>query len=442
MQRKLSRKRFHFKHSEAKFWLFNISLLIINLGIPIISYAYIVLIPLPFILMKYLNLPKLIFKSTYVLISLSSLISFSLLSYFNTYNLQEFDSLLDLLRSFFVYVMPMNYFFWLGISLNFKKIPFNYLSCIIFNFFFWGGGVLFCYLSIAGSSLSGFEYSYATDFWREGRIVNFRSLDPFIGIGFSYIGLMLFLANKLFFSNKIGNRRYSMSNVSFFILLFYISHFIISVYLSQISAGRTFVGITVISLMSLLCFDRRKTVIPVKFMFLASLVFLAFLLNFVLDSYFAIFLSRFDLSNLFSGRLELWTSFFNEYFVSSAYDSRQVFSFTEETSYVHNLWLDEFYKSGFFSGLSIVVFHVTQIFILVKFIRLKYDLIFKVYFFCISISLLLIFMVTPMISASYSFFCVSCFFFGSLSRFMIDEIRYSRFYLHEVHGKISPTILN
>jgi hypothetical protein len=91
-----------------------------------------------------------------------------------------------------------------------------------------------------------------------------------------------------------------------------------------------------------------------------------------------------------------------------------------ESSYAHNIWLDQLYDAGILPMFLLLTFHIVQIPTLIQFFKLKLPFIIHVFVLCTLLAFLAAFLQAPVIQASPVYFAISCFFFGSVARLTAD----------------------
>jgi hypothetical protein len=91
-----------------------------------------------------------------------------------------------------------------------------------------------------------------------------------------------------------------------------------------------------------------------------------------------------------------------------------------DIEFVHNLWLDQMYDAGILPMLLLLTFHIAQIPVIIRFLKLKLPIIIHVFVLCTIFAFLAAFMQAPVIQANPLFFAISCFSFGTWARLTCD----------------------
>lgn len=423
---------------------------IITLAIPNISFLSIYVLPFLLRFLGFLSFPKYLLKFSTTIPSIICLLLFSLINYFISfyvYNLVDYDNL-DF--RFFSQVTMVNTFFWTGLLLNFKKMPFGNFNFIFINIALFFGGILFSFLSIfkyAGSSflalisLSLTERSVPS-FWPGGPTnINGPSLDLYSYLGLSLISLLLvslsILRGRVFASLKLEANKYL--GIFFYATLVLAS--LLATYSSIGGGSRTAIVIVfvtlLISFLVAMIFDSSlknsfdsKILSFTKYTLILFILFgLFFLLSEELQNLTNTFLElgigvRLSERGVETDRYEAWKMVISQ--IGDFPNGGRKMTLPPGLTYVHNMWLDQLYDSGFVAFLFLIIFHVLQLPVLIKFFSLNLFPLLKVFVASTVITFLIAFTGTPIFQASDLFFGVSCFFLGSITRFTADQVNYKK----------------
>lgn len=411
---------------KLKFVALCLNLFIISLSIPTISTLFLLFLPLVLKFFGYLRIPKYLLKSASISISIVSLILFVIINYYQLYS-YGLDSEKGSGR-FFIEIVTIILLFLTGICLDFKKMPFFPFNLVALNLSLFSGGIIWVFLSVGqynkwNFSLIGIaiESRKVPTFWKGDDFINGPSLDIFSYLGVSLIGLLISIVS----TPSIGNFR---KLILFIGILFLI---LMSVYSSISLGARTPIIVFLVSLLTIFMFTNFSTKASkaktIRIMIYFCMGFIAFFASSVLVENFYEFInslldlgigSRFSSKGLETSRYEVWQEVITQmpdfpwggrYMIISA-------------AYAHNIWLDQMYDAGILAMLLLLTFHIVQIPILVRLFRL--DMLIKVHLFvlCTVVAFMAAFMQAPVIQANPVYFGISCFFFGSVSRFTTDAV--------------------
>lgn len=88
--------------------------------------------------------------------------------------------------------------------------------------------------------------------------------------------------------------------------------------------------------------------------------------------------------------------------------------------YAHNLWLDIAYDAGIFPVLFLLFFHFNHFRSIVFVIRSRLPMTLSILIICVSISFLFAFLKQPIMEGMRLYFGISCFYFGLIRRLVFD----------------------
>lgn len=413
--------------SQVKFFVYSLTLAFISLSIPRISTVFILVIPVIFKFMGYLRMPKYVINSPIIIISVISLLLFTIFNYSQVYlyGLDESDPIRIVIQ-----ILVINTLFLTSICLDFKKIPFFPFNILLSNIALFSGGVIWVFLSVAKHtdwSLSIGEFIIQNrsvpSFWKvDADPINGPSVDMFSYLGLSLVGVVI--SNILYF------RSFKKINLAGFILLIGVFSLVCMASYSSIAlAARTPIIVFLVSMIATLVLTNlsnksRYYKIRLFFYGLIGLIIFSFgelllaelarTTNFLLDIGIG---SRLVSRGLETSRYEVWLAVINQMW-DFPWGGRSMYLVGE--SYAHNIWLDQLYDAGILPMLLLLIFHLVQIPIMIKFFRLKLPIIVHVFVLCTLIAFAAAFLQAPVIQANYVYFAMSCFFFGSVARFTHD----------------------
>jgi hypothetical protein len=316
------------------------------------------------------------------------------------------------------------------------------------NLSIFAGGIIFSYMSVARYTgvfsplvLSFIKDRRVPNFWSPGgESINGPFLDMYSYLGLSMAGILVF-SIFLFANNWRKLRKVNKILWNLLLQIFFISFLmpiIFMAFYSSVAMGaRTpLIVLALSTLASLLVINYSATRSKGKTWLLLTLyVFLTLLFLFKSDLIFerlqAIITSsvnigigsRFGERGIDTPRYELWQAAITQMW-DFPFGGRQMFLPGFE-SYVHNIWLDQLYDAGIVPMALLLLFHLSQIPVIMKLFSLKISLLIKVFVVCTLIAFMAAFIGSPVLQGSYIYFSVSCFFFGSLARFVVDTERFS-----------------
>ncbi|MCE2718661.1 MAG: O-antigen ligase family protein [Dolichospermum sp.] len=330
---------------------------------------------------------------------------------------------------FIIEIVTIILLFLTGICLDLQKMPFFPFNLVALNLSLFSGGIIWVFLSVAqynnwNFSLIGIAIANRAvpTIWKGGTdLINGPSLDIFSYLGVSLIGLLVAIVP----TPSLGNFRKLILFIGVLSLVF------MSVYSSISLGARTPIIVFLVSLLTIFMFTNFSTKASkakiLRIIIYFCMGFIAFFASSVLVENFYEFInslldlgigSRFASKGLETSRYELWQQVITQ-IPDFPWGGR---SMIISAPYAHNIWLDQMYDAGILAMLLLLTFHIVQIRILVRFFRL--DMLIKVHLFvlCTVVAFIGAFMQAPVIQANPVYFGISCFFFGSVSRFTTDAV--------------------
>ena len=411
----------------VKSLIYSLSLAFISLSIPRISTLFILVIPVIFKFMGYLRRPKYVLNSPIIIISVISLLLFTILNYSEVYfhGLDERNPI-----SIVIKILVINTLFLTSICLDFKKMPFFPFNILLPNIALFSGGVIFVFLSVAKHTAWSFSIGAiiiqdrsVPSFWQvDADNINGPSMDIFSYLGLSLIGIVI--SNILYFRPW---KKINLAGFIFFIGVF--SLVCMSSYSSIALGARTPIIVFLVSIIAtlVLIYLSNRYRFYEKKLFLDGLIgliifllgeFLRAELSRTTDFFLDIGIgNRFVLERLETGRYDIWLAAINQMW-KFPWGGRKMDLLGN--AYVHNIWLDQLYDAGILPMLLLLIFHLVQIPIMIRFFRLRLPIVVHVFVLCTLIAFLGAFLQSAVIQASYLYFAMSCFFFGSVARFTHD----------------------
>jgi hypothetical protein len=411
----------------VKSLIYSLSLAFISLSIPRISTLFILVIPVIFKFMGYLRRPKYVLNSPIIIISVISLLLFTILNYSEVYfhGLDERNPI-----SIVIKILVINTLFLTSICLDFKKMPFFPFNILLPNIALFSGGVIFVFLSVAKHTAWSFSIGAiiiqdrsVPSFWQvDADNINGPSMDIFSYLGLSLIGIVI--SNILYFRPW---KKINLAGFIFFIGVF--SLVCMSSYSSIALGARTPIIVFLVSIIAtlVLIYLSNRYRFYEKKLFLDGLIgliifllgeFLRAELSRTTDFFLDIGIgNRFVLERLETGRYDIWLAAINQMW-KFPWGGRKMDLLGN--NYVHNIWLDQLYDAGILPMLLLLIFHLVQIPIMIRFFRLRLPIVVHVFVLCTLIAFLGAFLQSAVIQASYLYFAMSCFFFGSVARFTHD----------------------
>jgi hypothetical protein len=410
---------------KLKFVGLCIYLFVISLSVPRMSFLLILLLPFFVSFFGYFRIPKYVLKTKMISISIVSLILFVFLNYYQLYfyGLDLEKGLVGIILPIFTIIT----FFLVGICLDLKKMPFFPYNLLTLNLSIFSGGIIFVFLSVAQYNTWGFSIKNiiiasrrVPIFWNNEDFINGPSLDMFSYLGLSLIGLLMVI---IFSSiHSFGIFRKSILCTVIFLLVSS------SAYSSIALGARTPIIVFLLSALATFVFtsfSNKDSKSPTIIYIYGTISFIVCLLIYALSENLSVLTNTFlelgiggrlESDGLETPRYEVWKAVIAQMF-DFPWGGR-VMNISE--SYAHNIWLDQLYDAGILPMLLLLTFHLVQIPILIRFFRLKLPTTIRVFVLCTLIAFLAAFLQAPVIQASYIYFAISCFFFGSVARFTFD----------------------
>jgi hypothetical protein len=309
-------------------------------------------------------------------------------------------------------------------------MPFFPFNILLPNIALFSGGVIFVFLSVAKHTAWSFSIGAiiiqdrsVPSFWQvDADNINGPSMDLFSYLGLSLIGIVI--SNILYFRPW---KKINLAGFIFFIGVF--SLVCMSSYSSIALGARTPIIVFLVSIIAtlVLIYLSNRYRFYEKKLFLDGLIgliifllgeFLRAELSRTTDFFLDIGIgNRFVSERLETGRYDAWLAAINQMW-KFPWGGRKMDLLGN--AYVHNIWLDQLYDAGILPMLLLLIFHLVQIPIMIRFFRLRLPIVVHVFVLCTLIAFLVAFLQAPVIQASYLYFAMSCFFFGSVARFTHD----------------------
>ena len=279
------------------------------------------------------------------------------------------------------------------------------------------GFVVFSSLSVYSIISSGYNIQIlsrsASSFWTGGKPIN----APILGI-FGSLGICL--APVLFF----GEMRL-LSKRHFILLLAVISLLVVAgVYVNTALQNRSPFIALVLSFMfsAFIYFFIKKHKLRYKtkttfliIIFWGILFYLLFYSGYDYSRYLII--NRFEVQGFGTERYEIWADMIKA--LPTNLSGGRV-AYIGGLSYVHNLWLDVAYDAGILPLFFLLLFHAIHFKSFIGVIRAELPLLLILIIVTIGVSIIVAFMVEPVIQGSEFYFGASCFFLGIVRRLSHD----------------------
>jgi hypothetical protein len=411
------------KTQSLKFGILCLNLFIIGLSIPKIYFFFVILLPATLSFFGYLRIPKYIFKYPINLISTMSLVLFMILNYYQVYVYNLLDDTMKIIGTIIMTIT----LFLVGISLDLKKMPFFPYNILAVNISIFSGGIIWVFLSVGLYNRWSFSVidilvsqRKVPSIWRLDESVNGPSLDIFSYLGLSLVGVLIC---GLKYYLPFLKRSFRGS-----ILLLTILIFVCMSLYSSISLGaRTPIIVLLLSVIATLIFTLSKDLelsgnigygyIYIVFYFFIGFIFYLLLSSDYIDTLTSMGIgSRLQSQGLETPRYEAWQQAISQMW-DFPWGGR---SLKLDIEFVHNLWLDQMYDAGILPMLLLLTFHIAQIPVIIRFLKLKLPIIIHVFVLCTIFAFLAAFMQAPVIQANPLFFAISCFSFGTWARLTCD----------------------
>ncbi len=419
-------------------------------GIPIVSWIIVLIIPFFLKALGYLQFSRHLLKNRYcfptsLLLVLFVLSNYSTIYFYNIYGDRT------LINSLFQTLM-IPIFFFTGVFLNYRKVPFYPYNVVIVNLFLFSGGIIWSFLSlgkylswrfsladlILSSSVSSDIYNnearHILSFWSDS-FVGAIQVDIFTGFGVSLLGAILLEVIELVYSksSSLKNKGRNIILVFLEIIIFSISFPIMVVlgsrtpFMTMIISFFCCIAYALARLTSILFYNKKTTTVLFGIISVTSLlIFLLILASFdrmnlinTISNNSHIGVRSFE-KGLDTERYILWLSAIDQMF-DHPWGGKEMVGLIQQIDYVHNIWLDQLYLSGIIPMMLLLAFHILQIPIILDFFSLRPPLSLALFYICVLVSLSVNFIFQPVIQLNYFYFGASCFLFGSTMRLTIDS---------------------
>ncbi len=349
-----------------------------------------------------------------LLVQVSLLGMFSIMYYLIIYN-YGFTDLISIIK----YPILIMGSYSIGYSISQKNTPDWPHGLVWILLSMATGFVVFSFLSVYAGFSSGHSveilYRSAPGFWTSGESIN----GPILGL-FASLGLSL--APVLFFGRGqfLGKRH-------LIVLLTTISFLVAAgVYVNTALQNRSpFIALLVSFVGSVfLYFFIKKHKLKHK---IKTVFFISIFLGIVFSLFFyrgydysqSLLVNRFEVQGLETGRFTAWMSLLKA-LPENLGGGRLVY--IGELGYVHNLWLDVAYDAGILPVIFLLIFHAVHLKSLVALVHSRLPILPLLVILCLGVSILVGFMVEPVIQGSVMYFSATCFFFGLVRR-LYNDIR-------------------
>ena len=310
----------------------------------------------------------------------------------------------------------------LGYSIN-RMNTYNWpYGLIWFVLSIVAGFVVFSFLSV-NYYLANYGYNElvnrreAISFWTQ--VGGDPTNAPVFGL-FASLGLCL--APLLFFGKDQLMKKSHCFLIAIIVLLLFISGFYVNFILQNRSPFVALVLSFISSAFVYFFMKRSKLSYKVKTLFLIVIIFSIFYYLFVNNIYdytkFSI-IKRFEVMGLKTGRYEAW-KYMIKVLLNFTNISGGRIAYIGGLNYVHNLWLDIAYSAGILPLIFLLIFHTNHIKSFNTIVRARLPLPVIITILCVSISILVGFMVEPVMDASVTYFSATCFLFGLIRRLSFD----------------------
>ncbi len=319
---------------------------------------------------------------------------------------------------------PLAYF--IGVSINYRILPYWPFNVIILALSLVWGGVFFSYLNVVFAgvlNLNTDEFLISDrqvpNIWSivtgNAGFVNGPTMDLFNIMGLVLFPILIWLIILIF-----TKKSKTLVNIIITICLFLA--FSMSLYSALALQGRTpIVALLVSSIITIfLGIVKSRNRYRLAYLFCLSLAGIIFLLriNEIINPFLEFLfknelLTRFESNGFETARYDLWKAVLEGMFEYPS-GGRQIYLFGE--SYAHNLWLDVAYDTGLIPIILLVIFHAFHIKPFVKVLSSNLPPIIQIFLVTLLVGFAVSFTGTPVIQASPIFFIMSCFFLGLINR--------------------------
>jgi hypothetical protein len=334
--------------------------------------------------------------------------------------------------------------YYVGIFLDYKKMPFFPLNLIIINVSLFSGFISWVFLSVAfqnsfavpGSARFVILNRVVNNFWSPDKdFINGTSVDMISTVGISLIGTIILMRpivighiySTIFLKSGSTFLRFSQIILGFLALCLL---FFCALYSALALLGRS----TIIALFACIFatflvknfFIKKSYKSSMKIIFYSSLFLILLVygdslverLAFIMKNLSEVGIgSRFADQGLETSRQSLWLIAIREMW-NSPWGGRVIK--LEGSSYVHNIWLDQMNDAGIPSMVFLLLFHFAQLISFFKLFRLNLSKILITFFVCTNIAFFVTFVQQPVIQANVVYFAMTCFSLGSLTRLGVE----------------------
>ncbi len=279
------------------------------------------------------------------------------------------------------------------------------------------GFAVFSFLSVYSVLSSGHNTEILTrsapSFWKGGNPIN----GPILGL-FASLGLSL--APVLFFGREQSLRKRHSILISVTIFFLFIAGSYTNIVLQNRSPFIALLLSFVVSAFIYFYIKKHKPRHKIKTFFFMSILggvlfYLLFYGGFDYSQYSVV--NRFEVQGLKTGRFDAWM-YMIKALPANLSGGRLVY--IGDLSYVHNLWLDIAYDAGILPVIFLLIFHAVHLRSFIAVIRSNLSLLLILIIVSITASLLVGFMVEPVMQGSEFYFPASCFFLGIVRRLSYD----------------------
>ncbi len=396
--------------NKLKYSVLGISLFIIGLCIPNLSFALLVFMFIVLVLTWRKNINRdLVFQI--------SLLFLFCVSYYLIAVGYGFTSTTVSIK----WTLVMISAYAIGYSINYKNTKNWPLGILKYPFLYISGFIVFislCIYKVVGSNI--FREIPGRDiisFWEDAAIQTTTTGD------FSSLGICLF--PTLFFGLKRDSGK-----------LFFLSFCLIIVlgfYQTILSQNRAPIIVLLLSIVFSLFqyYSKSYSAKRKRRFFLYVLIFSVclYLINHIgIDK--LLLVTRFQKEGLSSSRFFIWRAIVKEIPKhlmggtnpnTSSILSYESFSFV----YAHNLWFDIILTTGIIPVGFLLLFQVLHLKSLFTVLHSNLPNLLKIFFICVCTSILISFLLGEIIRSSMHYFCFSCFFLGLLKRLSLDTTKLS-----------------
>ena len=345
--------------------------------------------------------------------------SFLLLMFIFTYYFIIYDYGFIELRSAIKNTLMIQFCYAIGYSIN-RKNTYNWPYGLVWiALSIVAGFVVFSFLSVYSTFIN---YNYtefinreAISFWTGGDPTNAPVFGLFASSGLCLLPLLFF-----------GKDQLMKKSHSFLITIIVLLLFIAGFYVNFILQNRSPFAALVLSFISsafiYFFMKRSKLSYKIKTLFLIGIIFsISYYLFFnnIYDYTKFPIIKRFEVMGLSTSRYESWKCMIKALLNFTNISGGRI-AYIGGLNYVHNLWLDIAYSAGILPLIFLLIFHTNHLKSFIIIVRARLPLPVIITILCISISILVGFMVEPVMDASTLYFSITCFLFGLIRRLSFD----------------------